>query len=308
MRASLVPFAGAAEVTRTVPESADARERLRSLGYASGKRTALTAPFTATDDPKRLIASDAALQATIGRYLAGDRAGALEAARDFARAHPSNALGQLNLAQLERETGHLPEAIAAMRRAVALAPTNVASTALLGSYLTEDGHPDAAVDLLRPLASQPDPDLDVLVALGLAQARQGAFDASLATFARARGQAPHNAMLLVSAGTVSMMAGRNDAARESFAAAIEESPSLARAHSSLGVIEAEAGRTEAAIAEWRTATKLDSSEFGRLFVLGASLAQRGDAVKARPFLTFVAESAPPGPQQAQARAWLDRQP
>ena len=308
LRAVLAPFAAAAPVTRTVTETADARDRLRSLGYVTGSAPARRA-YAREDDPKQQIASDAALQAIVGRYLDGDTAGALEEARRFARAHPTNAVALLHLGQLERESGRLPDAIAAMRKAMALAPANVTAAALLGTYLTEDGHPEEAIALLTPLASGPgrDVDVDILSALGLAQARRGAFDAALSTLARARAEAPRNSMLLVHAGTVEMMAGRTADARRSFEAAIAESPTLARAHSSLGALEIDAGRTDAAVAQFRSAVASNPSEFGRLFILGVTLARRGEDAKARPYLAFVAESAPAeryGPQIAQARGWL----
>src|SRR6185312_1976972 len=167
LRAALAPFAAAAPVTRPVTESADARERLRSLGYVTGTAAPRRA-FTKEDDPKQQIASDTALQAIVGRYLDGDRAGALDEARRFAEAHPSNAVALMHLAQLEREAGRLPPAIAAMRQAMTLTPGNVTAAALLGSYLTENGQPDEAIALLQPLATGAEPDVDVLIAHGRA--------------------------------------------------------------------------------------------------------------------------------------------
>ena len=309
MRASLAPLAASSPVNRTVAESGDARERLRSLGYSSGGPVRTRTHFTPDDDPKRLIGSDVDLQEIVGRFLSGDLPGALQSARAFAQAHPANAVALLHLAELERQGGHLSDAIAAMRRAMALAPGNVTTAAMLGTYLTQDGRPEGAVAVLQPLAGGPDPDVDVLVALGLAQARQGQFDTALATLARAREAAPRNAMLLVDAGTISMMAGRTADARQAFTQAIAESPSLARAHSSLGVIEADAGHPDLAIASWRTAVSLDPSEYERLFTIGVSFARAGNVDKARPYFTFAAQFAPSGryeQQAAQARAWLAR--
>ena len=61
------------------------------------------------------------------------------------------------------------------------------------------------------------------------------------------------------------------------------------------------------MAEWKTATSLDASEYGRLFALGVAHARNGRNAKARPYLQFFADSAPAAryaPQIAQARAWL----
>ena len=306
-RAALASFQSTAPAIARSTESAENRERLRSLGYAGGSASPLPTHYTAADDPKRLIALDTELQEIVGRYLSGDARGALTRARAFAAANPRMAVAFLQLGHLERESGNLPAAVAAMRRALALKPGDAEITALTGAYLTEAGQPREAVAVLQPLASRPQPDVQVLIALGLAQARQDQPDAALATLGRARRQAPANAMLLVDIGTVNLMAGRHDEARRAFEAAIAERPELARAHSSLGAIHADAGRTDAAMAEWKTATSLDASEYGRLFALGVAHARNGRNAKARPYLQFFAASAPAdryAPQIAQARAWL----
>ena len=83
------------------------------------------------------------------------------------------------------------------------------------------------------------------------------------------------------------MANRTAEARRSFEAAIAESPSLARAHSSLGALEVDAGRPDAAVAHFRSAVASDPSEFGRLFVLGVTMARRGENARARIYLAFL---------------------
>jgi len=308
MRAALRPYANAQPVA-AARESAETRERLRSLGYAGGGETRSRPTYTAADDPKRLIVLDADLQAIVGQYLGGDLKGALVRARGFAGAHPDMALAQLQLGHLERESGNLPAAAAAIRRALVLAPQNAQTAGLLGAYLTDAGQPAEAVRVLTPFAATDSeaPDIEVLVSLGLAQARLRQFDAALATLQRARSQAPNNAMLLVHIGTVGLMADRPDEARRAFESAIAQNPSLARAHSSLGALHADAGRKDAAFAEWKTAASLDPSEYGRLYLLGASLTRAGRIAQARPYLEFFAATAPPDRYQtqiAQARSWL----
>ncbi len=93
--------------------------------------------YTAADDPKRLINLDADLHAIVREYVAGNVKGALAHARSFAGAHPRIALAYVYLGELERETGNMPAAIAAMRQAVALAPQNGQAAALLDAYLAQ---------------------------------------------------------------------------------------------------------------------------------------------------------------------------
>ncbi len=150
----------------------------------------------------------------------------------------------------------------------------------------------------------------MLVALALAQARSGRTAEAVATLERARTSQPANAMLLVDLGTVHLMANQREQARRAFDAAAARNPGLARAHSSLGAMNAEDGGTDAAIAEWREATRIDPSEYGRIFILGVSLARARRTGPARTCFTFVAETAPPAQWEkeiAAARGWLSRE-
>lgn len=289
-----------------IAESADARARLESLGYASAGAPA-RARYTEKDDPKRLIGLDAALQDVVRLYLSGDRGQALARAEALVRERDDMRVAWMTLAQIQRDNGTLDDAIASLRRAHALGPEDPQTTALLGTYLTERGSAADAVALLGPAASGKDADLQVMVALALAQARSNHTADAVATLERARAAHPANAMLLVHLGTVQLMANRREEARHAFEAAAAANPGNARAHSSLGAMHAEDGRRDEAVAEWREATRIDPSEYGRIFILGVSLARAGRTIPARTCLTFVAEAAPSDtwPQQvAAARGWL----
>jgi arylsulfatase A-like enzyme/Flp pilus assembly protein TadD len=307
LRAALMQFQR--RTAAPVEETADTRERLRSLGYASGGAKP-RASFTATDDPKNLISLDTHLQNIVGKYMNGDVKGALIDARAFARAHPGMPLAFMELGHLERESGNMDAAIAAMRTALRLRPDSADAGALLGAYLTQANKTQDAVAVLQPFAAQSEPQLEVLVALAIAQARSGQPDAALATLSRARKQAPNNAMVLVDIGTVNMMTGRRDEARRAFEEAIAQQPDTARAYSSLAALDAEAGRTDAALAGWRRAVALDPAEYGPLFATGVSMVRTGRAADAHAYFDLFTSSAPAdryGPQIAQARAWLSGQ-
>ena len=306
MQQRLAEFADATGGAARIDESADTRARLRSLGYTSG---AATPPrkYTERDDPKRLVALDARLQDAVRLHSSGDRAGALTVARGLVRERPDMRVAWMTLAQIERDERNLDAAIAAMRRAHALAPEDSQTSALLGAYLTERGRAAEAVALLTPAAASAQPDLQVLEALGLAQAQAGMGADAVATFERARAAYPSGARVLVELGTVQLIAGRRDAARQSFALAVSANPTLARAHSSLAAMDVEEGRTVEAIAGWDQATRLDAGEYGRIFLLGLSLARAQKAGPARTCLAYFADHAPAARyarEIAAARAWL----
>jgi arylsulfatase A-like enzyme/tetratricopeptide (TPR) repeat protein len=311
LRSVLAPFRAADHEASRKPESAQARERLRSLGYVSGGTGQVEARDREEDDPKRLITLDAMLQDVVRIYAAGDLRSALLQCRELVRLRPGMAISLLHLAHLERESGHLPAAVEALQKALAVDPGDTTTLSLLGTYLTQAGRAHEAVDLLEAAARVEQPDVEVLIARGLALARTGRIPEALASLTRAREVDPANAMVLVDVGTVQLMGGARERARETFEAALLLSPNLARAHSSLGFLLAENGRAEDAISHWRKAVALDSGESGKLVALAMVLEQRGRAAEARPYLELFVTSAPPALYARdieRARAWLGGSP
>lgn len=292
LRALLEPFRAATRPRPTHQESADARERLRSLGYVTGAG-AEHPRYTTDDDPKRLIHLDAVLQDVVGRYLAGDLPGALARCRELARRRPQMAISWMHLAQLERESGNLGPAVDALRTAVALTPGNAEPLALLGAYLTEAGRAREAADLLAAHAGGPDADAEVLTARALALSRLGQMDDALAALARLRERDPTSAMVLVHIGTIQLTGGRRAAARESFEEAVRLNPDAARAHSSLGVLAVEDGRLDRAVEHWKAAVSLDPREHDTVLGVGLAFARSGRTAEARRCFEFFAASAPP---------------
>ena len=289
-------------------ESSVADARLQSLGYVSGG-SPLRTSYTESDDPKRLIEVDRALQSVVTRSLDGDSAGALAEARAIAARHPKMTVAWLQVAHLARETGDLDGGIAALRHAFSIDPANAQAAALLGAYLTQANHAPEAVSVLTPLADREDPDVEVLRSLALAEARTGAADRGLRRLEQARAIDPNEAQLLVDEGTIDLMANRRPQAKVAFEQALQRDPRQPRAQMSLGAMALDEGRDADAVAHWRAAVTRDPSEYGRVFALGAANAQAGRAAAARTAFEFFVASAPPAhfaAQIAQARAWLER--
>jgi arylsulfatase A-like enzyme/Flp pilus assembly protein TadD len=306
LRALLAPLRSADGGIHRTPENAEARERLKSLGYVSGSGPT-QARYTEEDDPKRLITLDAMLQDVVRLYTAGDVRAALVRCRELVRLRPRMAISLLHLAHLERESGNQAAAVDALQKALALNPDDTATLALLGAYLTQAGREREAVDLLEASARSASPDVEVLIARGLALAKRGRTEEALQSLARAGEVDPSNAMVLVNVGTVHLMNGDRDRARDAFEAALRKNPKVARAHSSLGVVLAESGRAEESIAHWKAAIALDPRESGKLVPLGLLLARRGQAAESRRYLELFVASAPPAVYAQdieRARGWL----
>jgi arylsulfatase A-like enzyme/Flp pilus assembly protein TadD len=311
MRGLLAGLREADRGVRRGEEGAEVRERLRSLGYITSAAPAMKERYTDEDDPKRLIALDAAIQEVVARYTSGDRPGALALCQDIVHDRPDMPLALLYLAFLQRETGDLTAAAEAGRRALAGSPEDTDTAALVGAYLTEGGRAKEAVRLLEPYARHPEPDLDVLIAWGVALASTGQPQQALAAFEQVRQIDPSNAMALVNIGTVHLVTGEPGRAREAFESALRLDPAVARAHNSLGVIAAEGRRFEEAIERWRRAASLDPREYQTLYNLGMMLVRLGRPTEARPYLERYVREAPPALEArdiARVRAWLGDSP
>lgn len=309
MRALLAQFRSADPGIMRGRESAETRERLKSLGYLVSGPTRGKERFGEDDDPKGLIALDALLQEVESLYLAGDLPAALERCRELVRRRPDMSLSLLHLAHLERESGNLEGGIEALRQAVAADAENTTSASLLGAYLTQAGRAREAAELLEPYARLEAPDVEVLITRGLALARLGRPQDGLTVLDKAREVDPSNAMVLVTVGTVHLIARDRTKGRAAFEAALALNPDVARAHSSLGLLAAEDGHVEEATRHWQQALALDRRECEPLLALGSLLLRKGRQREARGYLQLFVTAAPParyGREIEQVRTWLAR--
>jgi arylsulfatase A-like enzyme/Tfp pilus assembly protein PilF len=274
-------------------QTAETRERLRSLGYLAASGNSLTARYTEADDPKRLIALDAVMQDVTSLYLGGNLQAAATRCRELIGRRPEMPLSYLYLAHIERERGQLDSGVEALRRAVDLAPDNAEAVALLGAYLTQAGKAAEASVTLERYERNHEPDVEVLTSHGLALAKLGRTQDALAILEQARQLDSSNAMLLVHDATIRLMGSDRDGARRQFEAALRMNPDLARAHSSLGILDVEDRRLVDAATHWKAATSADPREFETILGIGLSLQREGRTAEARAALEFFVANAPP---------------
>ena len=149
----------------------------------------------------------------------------------------------------------------------------------------------------------------MLLTRGAALAQTGRTAEALAAFRRALELAPTNARILVDIGNAPPRGARARGGAGGLPAALARKGDLARAHNGLGVVAAETGRVDEAIESWKTAVRLDPSEWDTLYNLGRPLRRAGRAEEARPFVERFAREAPPSlyaRDDQEARAWLGR--
>jgi arylsulfatase A-like enzyme/Flp pilus assembly protein TadD len=296
--------------SRDVHEDAETRERLRALGYLAASDTAPAKErYTEDDDPKRLIALDAELQAVDARRKTGDLAGALRQCEDVVKRRPTMPLALVQLSLLQREAGRLDEALTTAEKALALAPEDAQTASTVGSHLNDLGRFRESAELLDPYAARADPSLDVLLTRGAALAETRRTEEALASFRRALDLAPTSARILVDIGNVHLAARQYEPAREAFEQALALQGNLARAHNGLGVLAAETGHLDEAVERWKKAAELDPRGWDVLYNLGRALRRMRRDAEARPYVERFARDAPPALYARdirEARAWLGR--
>ncbi len=310
LQSLLAPLRAADRGPVRAAESAETRERLKSLGYVTATPTAKTR-FTDADDPKQLIAIDRAIDDVVTRYQQGDLRGAIALGEDVVRRRPEMPLSLTHLAFLYNEAGEHRKAAEAIRRALELNPAAEDVAALLGAYLTEAGLPGEAVARLEPYVREPQPDVDVLIAYGVALASTGRMKDALVAFDRARAVDSANALPLVDIGTVYMMSGDRDRAEAALTDALRVDPATPRAHNGLGVIAAQRNRPDDAIAHWQRAIELDPRDHQTLYNLGDLLIRLGRLAEARAYWERYVQAAPAGIEArdvTRVRQWLNAHP
>ena len=272
-------------------ESAETRERLRSLGYASASAP-LKSRYTIDDDPKKLIRLNDQIEDVVTLYESGDPQAALSLVRRVVAERPGMSLALQHLAFLERETGDLAGAVATLKKALAGKPDDVEIATLLGAYLNEIGRSKEAASLLQVFAERPNPEIDVLLAQGAALAQSGRAEQAIATFERALAVDPTNAAAKANLGTAYLVLRDYPKAEAALREALSLDADVSRAHNALGVIAVETGRADEAIEHWKRAVELNPREWDTVFNLAKLLRQRGRMAEAAPYVEQFVRGAP----------------
>ncbi len=285
---------------------ADARARLRALGYASGRAPAKPA-YSLEDDPKRLIAIERMVAAATDRLQTGDLAGAIAGYREALARRPGMADVAAQLAFAYWQAGQAAEALAALAPVVAGGAAGGGLLAQYGSYLAETGRAAEAIALLEPAARGDAPDLDVLNALGGAYIKGRRYEEAIAVLERLLALDPDDAVAYENLGAAYLERGDLTRARRALERALEAKPQSAGALVGLGALAWRAGDAAAAADYWRRALAVDPNDAEALYNLGLLLVREGHPHEARPYLerfVRVAPAAPYGPDLERVRALL----
>lgn len=232
--------------------------RLRSLGYVVSQAPSQPRRFTANDDPKNLVAIDAALDEAMKISGRGDHALAIATLQDVIRQRPDLPVAHDRLAFVLKASGRLPEAITVLEQAASKGFADGPALASLGTMLGEAGRLERSRDVLEAAVAMNPHDLEVQANLGVLYLRMGRRDQAIAMLQRA----------------------------------LAADPALANARNTLAVAYAQAGDLRRAVEEWRQVALARPNDPDVLYNIGTALLQLNRPSEAKPFLERFIAVAP----------------
>ncbi len=140
------------------------------------------------------------------------------------RHRPDSAMAATNLGRRRLAQGRTAEAIALLRRAVAVRPDYFAARVNLAAALLEQRDTEAVIELLSPLVERGPPSPAVHVNLGAALVLSGRIDEGVAHYRRALALDPGQADAWNNLGAVELAYGRAETAAEAFERALRLRP------------------------------------------------------------------------------------
>lgn len=288
----------------TALADADARNRLRALGYA-GSLLEHRGPWSARDDPKRLVGLHRrfldAMDAASTRPDAAIRGlqAIVEVRPDFAAAYEA-------AAALLVDAGRAHDAVSLLSKAQARGLAHRAIVERLAAALTAAGEAERAIALLDPIVEAEPDALDARHALALACAAAGEHAKARDHFAVVVRLDPGAAEAWTNLGTLALQGGVLTEAERAFGRALAVDPDLVPALKGLGAA-LERSRPHSAADAWERALALAPHDYATLARLAFLLADIAPS-RARPHLERLARDAPVAfaAEKERARRWLAR--
>ena len=284
-RGDQIHAATGAAGTRTI--SAEAQERLRSLGYVAASPQ--TAPSSDAPNPSAHIATWNEFERALAA-LASHQPDALPALRRLAAANPDAPVIQTTMATAMKEAGQVDAALAAYRRAAARWPTDamllhdlaVAARAAAGA---KHG---AAADALRDEAKRADQAALTIEpanaaaqnGLGLLAIENGQAAEAVKAFEQAAAIDANNASYAVNLGNARRAAGGRAGAEQAYRHALDVDARNADAANGLGVLLVEANRAAEATPWFERAVAAAPDHVEARLNLGIALQTSGNTTRA----------------------------
>jgi choline-sulfatase len=277
--------------------SADAAERLRALGYASGA----TSPVDdAAPNPARHIAAWNTFERELSRVSDGDARAAAPGLAKLARAYPDAPVFQATYARALKDIGRARLAVDIYRRIVSRWPGDAAAyhdLAVAAAAAGMRGEAERAEQ--ASLALQPS-NAAASNGLGLMLIEQGRTAEALKAFERATNDDPGNAAFWTNLGNARRDTGDPAQAEQAYRRALDADPRSADAANGMGVLLVQVKRAPEAI-RWFEQALAGSPRFVEARLnLGIAYQESGNREKAMETYRRVLAEAAAGSREHRA--------
>lgn len=233
-----LPTPGAAEPPANLDE--EAQRKLASLGYVSA--TARPAIREDAPVPANMTPLFPILDRASGLFVREQYREAIPLLEEIHAKDPHNLDTALRLAVAHSALGHDAEALAAFRKAEALAPDSPDVRTYLALHYAKGSEWQKAIPLLERITRDEPDRLPPLEALAVIRERQGRTEEAVALRRRIYTKRAPSAAELARLGELQMSLGRTAPALASFEAARAQQGAAFRHHLELGVLYLAAGR------------------------------------------------------------------
>jgi arylsulfatase A-like enzyme/Tfp pilus assembly protein PilF len=247
---------------------AEAREKLRALGYVASPQTQAKTEFTAADDLKSMLPCYTKwTQATLARE-SGRLEEAITLLREVIAGREDFDLAYTDLARYLEEAGRRAEAVEVLKERFEAGPESVRLITAYGMILVKEGKSEEAIGILKRGIALIDFDPENWNYLGVAYWNTGRFDEALNAFNEALSLDQNNPIVLNNIGSLYLSmhlrdkdAGDLEKAVENLNAAIRLDPRYASALNGLGTALKIRGDIAGAVKAWEKAVEL-KPDFG----------------------------------------------
>jgi arylsulfatase A-like enzyme/Flp pilus assembly protein TadD len=287
-----------AALTRLLPSrdntaavSADAAERLRALGYASGSPAA-TSDDPAAVNPARVIAAWTSFERALG-LLQQDRATeAVRVLRPLTAQHPEAQVFQSTLGLALRESGDARGALTVYRAAVAKWASDPALFHDLAAAAREAGAADEALRAEQAALALDDSSAMAQNGLGLLHADAGRHAEAAAAFERATTLDQTNPSYWTNLGNARAAVRDAAAAETAYRRALDVDPEFADALNGLGSLYVQTARSADAVPLFERALRREPQFQEARLNLGIALQQSGQVERAAEVYREILATAP----------------